>query len=142
MEILKLLSKKDLLTKGKLEVKQVDLGDGTCVYVKEMTGRDRSDFEQSLLLKKKSGNETTYEQNLTDFRAKLAAATLCDEEGNALLAFSDFAELSKCMSAKKLELIVDAAQELNKISDKEKEDLTKNSEADQADNSTSDFAGN
>jgi len=48
-----LLDRKALLTKEKLEVVKVDLGKNEFVYVKQMTGRERDNFEQSILKKNK-----------------------------------------------------------------------------------------
>jgi hypothetical protein len=104
-----------------------------------MTGRERDHFEQSLIKQTKDskGHTSGYEQTLEDFRAKLAVNTLCDEAGELLLKPSDYPQLSMSMSAARLEKIVNEAQKLNAISEEDKENLTKNSEADQVGNSTS-----
>ena len=121
----------------------MELGEGDIVYVRQMTGRERDQFEASLLKKKTNAKgESTYEQNTEDFRAKLAVLTLCDEKGNSLLQPGDYSVLSQNMSAKRLEKIIIAAQKLNAITEVDKENLTKNSEADQDDNSSSGSAKN
>ena len=134
-----ILDRKKLLSKDDLEKVKVDLGNDEFVYVRQMTGRERDNFEQSLL-KKVTGpdGKVSYEQSLNDFRAKLAVCTLCDEQGNALLLPGDYPALSQAMSAAKLEKIVTEAQKLNKISEEDKEALVKNSEAVPDGNSTSD----
>jgi hypothetical protein len=138
-----LLDRKILLTKEKLETVKVDLGNDEFVFVRQMTGRERDNFEQSLLKRvtknDSRGRETvTYEQSLSDFRAKLAVCCLSDEEGNALLQPNDYIALSQAMSAAKLEKIVNEAQKLNKISEEDKDELVKNSDAGEAGNSISD----
>lgn len=138
------LNREALLEKEKLEIVKVDLGNDTFVFVRQMTGRDRDYFEQSLIkeTKNKKGVVDGYEKSLEDFRAKLAVNSLCDEEGNLLLQLGDYAMLSKNMSAKRLEKIVNEAQKLNAISEEDKEALVKNSDAGQPGNSSSDFAEN
>lgn len=139
-----LLNREALLTKEKLEIVKVEFEDGNFVYVRQMTGHERDMFEQSLLKKNrdKKGTVIGYEQATEDFRAKLAVITLCDASGNSLLKPNDYGVLSMSMSAKKLETIINKAQEINKISEEDKEELVKNSEADLEDNSSSGSVGN
>ena len=134
---MKILDRESLLKKEELEVKKVDLGKGEFVYVKQMTGRERDTFERSLLREVKKGNESDYVRALEDFRAKLAVNTLCDKDGNLLLRANDYPVLSKNMSAARLERIVNIAQEMNKITEEDKEALVKNSKGVQNANSTS-----
>ena len=136
-----LLDRKALLAKEKLEVTKVDLGDGNYVFVRQMTGRERDRFEQSLIKENKNA-EGGYEKTLEDFRAKLAVCTVSDEDGNLILQPGDFGILSQNMSAAKLEKIINTAQRINKISEDDKENLVKNSEAVQDGNSTSDSVEN
>lgn len=139
----KLLNREALLSKEKLEIVKVEFDNGDFVFVRQMTGHERDAFEASLLRKVKDAKGTiSYEQATEDFRAKLAVLTLCDEEGNPLLQPNDYPVLSKNMSAKRLETIINKAQELNKISEEDKEGLVKNSVVGQADNSNSDSAEN
>lgn len=138
-----LLDRSKLLAKEVLEIEKVELGEGNIVYVRQMTGRERDQFEASLLKKKTNAKgESTYEQNTEDFRAKLAVLTLCNEKGESLLQPGDYPVLSQNMSAKRLEKIITASQKLNAITEVDKENLTKNSEADQDDNSSSGSAKN
>ena len=120
------LSRNALLQKEELEKVKVDLGKGEFVYVRQMTGRERDLFERSLYVFDKDNKITT---RLADFRAKLAVVTVCDEEGKAVFFPEDYELLSKNMSAAKLEKIVNAAQKLNAITEKDKEGLLKNLEA-------------
>jgi len=138
------LDRKALLEKEKVQIREVDLGNGNCVYVRQMSGRERDHFEQSLIkqVKNNKGQVESYEQNLEDFRAKLVAATVCTAEGDILLQPSDIPTLSKNMSAVTLDKIVKEAQDINKISEADKEELTKNSEAVPDGSSSSDSVGN
>lgn len=136
-----LLNREKLLKKEDLKKEKVDLGDGDFVYVRQMTGRERDRFEQSLLIEtKEKGGAVTYERSMEDFRAKLAVQTICDEKGNNLLQPGDFPVLSQNMSAAKLELIVNKAQTLNRITAEDKEGLLKNSVGDPSADSISNCA--
>ena len=121
-----ILNREKLLTKEVLEVRKVDLGKGEFVYVKQMTGHERDNFERSLLKEVKKGNELDYVRSLEDFRAKLAVNTLCDKEGILLLKPMDYPVLSQSMSAARLEKIVNISQEMNAIKEEDKEKLVKN----------------
>jgi len=139
-----LLNRSLLLQKEEVEIVKVDLGKDEFVYVRQMSGRERDTFEQSLLkeIKDSKGEVTGYDRSLVDFRAKLAVVTLCDENGIALLKPSDYELLSINMSARRLEKIVNEAQKLNAITEVDKENLIKNSDGDQVANSNSDSASN
>jgi hypothetical protein len=134
-----LLTRESLLRKEKLKTVEVDLGEGQIVYVRQMTGREREQFE-SLLVKKimKGGKVIDYRQAMDDFRAKLAVNCLCDAKGINLMRPEDYATLSQNMSAYKLTKIADAAGKLNGITEEDKEDLVKNSDGVQDDASNSD----
>jgi len=138
-----LLNKEALLSKEELQIEKVEFDNGDYVYVRQMTGHERDAFEQSLLKKVRDGKgNITYEQATEDFRAKLAVITLCDDKGVSLLEPKDYMTLSKNMSAKRLETIINKAQELNKISEEDKEGLVKNLEVGLADNSSSNSVEN
>jgi hypothetical protein len=137
-----LLKRSDLLAKEKVKITKVELGEDKYVFVRQMSGRERDHFEQSLIktTKNAKGQTETIEQSLEDFRAKLAVAVLCDEEGNMLLGPHDIATLSQNMSAVSLDRIVTEAQRINSITEEDKEELIKNSVVGQADSSTSSSA--
>jgi len=134
-----LLDRKTMLIRQKLGIEKVDLGEDEFVYVRQMTGRERDIFEQSLVkeIRDGDGKIERYERSMEDFRAKLVVCVVCDENGDLLLKPEDYPLLSQSMSAKRLEKIVEAAQTINKISDDDKKALVKNSEAGQDDNSNS-----
>jgi hypothetical protein len=139
-----LLDRSQLLAKEELEIVKVEFENGDFVYVRQMTGHERDTFEQSLLKKTrdKKGTVISYEQATEDFRAKLAVVTLCDEKGNLIMEKGDYIALSRNMSAKRLETIINEAQKLNKISEEDKEELVKNLEAVPDGNSNSDSVEN
>ena len=136
----KLLNRESLLKKEELKIVKVNLGNDEYIFVRQMTGRERDHWEQSLIkhTKDKKGRITGYDQSLEDFRAKLVVNTICNEKGELILLPGDYPLLSQNMSAAKLEEIVNKSQELNAISEEDKEALVKNSDADQVGNSSSD----
>ena len=135
-----LLDRRKLLEKEKLEVIQVDLGDDEFVFVRQMTGRERDRWEESLIkeVKDEDGHIESYKRSMDDFRAKLVVNCVCNEKGENLLQHDDYELLSQNMSARKLEKIVNVAQRLNKISEEDKEALVKNLGAGQAGSFSSD----
>ena len=141
---MKSLNRDSVLQKEKLQIVQVDLGNEECVYVRQMTGRDRDTFEQSVIKAKRNakGEIETYETVMDNFRSKLIVMTLCDESGELILQPGDVGTLNQNMSALRIDKIVAASQKLNAISEKDKEDLVKNSGAGLAGSSSSDSAGN
>ena len=134
-----LLNREILLSKEILKIEKVDLENGDFVFVTQMTGRERDNFEQSLIrkLKDKKGQVTGFEQITEDFRAKLAVCTVCDETGKLIFLPTDWNTLSQNISAARLEKIVNVAQKINAISEEDKENLVKNSEPDPENNSNS-----
>jgi hypothetical protein len=125
------LDRSKLLQKEVLQIEKVELGEDGFIYVRQMTGHERDTFEQSLIKEKKDskGTITGYDRATSDFRAKLAVVTICDEQGILLLQPGDYPALSANMSAKTLEKIINTAQKLNSITEEDKENLVKNSEA-------------
>lgn len=130
-----------LLQKDELKIEKVELTRG-CVYVREMTGKEKDIWEQSMLKQTKVGNKMEYETTLDDFRAKLCVVTVCDETGKLLFEPKDVKVLNSAMSASNIEKIVAMAQKLNAITEEDKKELLKNSEADQEGSSNSGSASN
>lgn len=123
-----LIDRNGLLEKHPVCVEKVDLGDGEFVFVREMSGQGGDLYQQSLARQIEKEGKVDFALDNSDFRAKLAVHVVCDAEGNLLLKPEDYLELSKNMSTRKLKLIVDKAQELNKISTSDKEKIVKNLE--------------
>lgn len=121
-----MLTRESLLKRDVLEIVKVQLTKDEIIHVRQMTGRERDNFEQSLIKEVRKGKEITYERSLRDFRAKLAVNTICDEKGDLILRPNDYEMLSKNMSAAKLEKIINEAQKINKISEEDKDGLVKN----------------
>lgn len=123
----KVIPRDELLKKQQLAVEWVPLDEeGGGVFVKEMSARERDAWEASMLEEHETDEGTTeYKTGFTDFRAKLAVRTCVDDNGSYLFDEDDAEELSKNMGAKRMEMIVNVAQRLNKISKKDRENLEK-----------------
>jgi hypothetical protein len=133
-----LLDKVELLRKDELKIEKVFLDDENFVYVKEMTGKEYNDFQESSLeMKKDENGNPVPEMTFDNYGARLATFTVCDKNGNLLFEPEDHIRLGKNMSAKKLNKITNKAQEMNGLSGKEQDKLVKNSSADQSEDSTS-----
>lgn len=114
------MTKAEILSLTDSKVEAVDVPEWkTSVYVRTMTGAERDAFEVSCMAGK-SGNS-----NLANFRARLCAVCLCDEQGNRLFTDADADALGK-KNAAALERIREAAQKLNKIGAADVDELTKN----------------
>lgn len=87
------------------------------VLIGTMTGQARDEWEQSLVENKKV--------SLQNIRARLVAMTALDEQGNRLFTSDDIEALGK-KSASALERCVKVAQKLNRLTEAELDDLTKN----------------
>lgn len=138
------LGRKALLSKEKVAIEKVDLGNGDFVFVKEMTGRERNNFDKILVKEIRDEKDVLirFEQTTEDFKAKLAVNTVCDEKGVLIFEPDDYSTLSMNIGAKRLEKIVEASQKLNKVDEASKEELVKNLKADLEDNSNSGSAEN
>ena len=137
------LDRNKLLKKAEVKLEKVLMDDenpqSDFVYVREMSARERDRFEAGMLKEVVAPNgKTTYKRTMEDFRAKLAVATVCDENGVNVLTSNDIELLSVNGNAKFIDKIATAAQKLNGMDEKAVEEVTKNSEAAQSDNSTSD----
>jgi hypothetical protein len=100
----------------KTEVVQVPEWGGE-IIISTMTGSARDSWEQSLI----KGKET----NMDNIRARLVAATAVDESGNRLFNDKDVDSLGK-KSAAALDRCVKVAQRLNRLTETELQEATKN----------------
>ena len=103
------------------------------VNVKGMSAAERDAFEASTTIQK--GN--SIELNRKNFRAKLVALTVVDDDGNRIFADTDIKALGE-KSAQALDLLFAAASRLSGISKQDEDDLVKNSGSDLNADSSSD----
>lgn len=113
-----LLSREAILNSADLKTETVQVPEwGGEVIISTMTGAARDAWEQSLI----KGKETV----LDNVRARLVAACVVDEKGARLFSEKD-AELLGKKSASALERCVKVAQRLNRLTETELQDMTKN----------------
>jgi hypothetical protein len=87
------------------------------IYISMMTGEARDAWEQSLI-----GGKGT---NLENIRARLVSFTAVDEDGKRIFSNQD-AELLGNKSSTALERCVKVAQRLNRLTEQELDNLSKN----------------
>lgn len=91
------------------------------VFVVTMTGEERDAFEASCV------NGSGGKPDLANFRAKLAARTVCDDNGKLLFTQAEVTALGK-KSCSPLDRIADVAARLNYLGEKDVDALVKNSD--------------
>lgn len=94
---------------------------GGTVRVRMMKGSERDAFEQDLF-DQKTDNPV---KNLTNLRAKLVARCACNEKNERIFSDRDIPLLGE-KSAAALDKVFAIAQKLNRIGQKDVEELTKN----------------
>jgi len=113
-----ILSRDAILNSDDLKKEVVKVPEwGGEVIISTMTGEARDLWEQSLVSKK--------DGNLENIRARLFAATAIDEKGNRIFNEKDVTALGK-KSSSALDRCVKVAQKLNRLTETELEDLSKN----------------
>ncbi len=126
-----LLTREQILQANDLETRDVEAWGGI-VRVRALTGTERDALEASTL----QGKGKNKDINLSNFRAKLCARAIVDEQGKRLFNDEDIAALGR-KSAGELAKVYDVAAELSGISEADVDELTKNSGSDQSDDSGS-----
>jgi hypothetical protein len=122
----------------KLNTKDLEVPEwGIMVTIKELMGSERDRFESSTVkLDAKTGNLVP---NLVNARARLVAMCLVDDNGNRMFtdSESDILQLGS-MSAKGLDKVYEACQELSGLSDADVEEAVANFEVAPTESSTTD----
>ena len=117
---LNILTRDEILAAPDIDMQAVPVPEwGGTVLVKTMRGYERDALEASINADGKT--------NLEDFRAKIAVATICDREGNAIFSRHDIDVLTT-KSAAALDRVFDVASKLNRISERDKQELVENLE--------------
>ena len=125
----KILNRTEILNMNDIVVEEVHVpewGEDAIVYVKGMTGRERDQFEASLV--EMRGGRTTHIK-LENVRAKLVALTTCDESGERLFTSKDAEELGK-KSASALQRLFEVSQRLSGLTPADVDELVKGLEED------------
>lgn len=129
----RLLSRMDILSVDDTRYEEVEVKEwGGWVRVRGMSGEERDALEQSTI----AGRGKNMHANYENFRAKLVATAVVDEEGRRIFSDADIAILGK-RSARCLQMVYDAASRLSGVTEDDAEELTKNSSRGQSGVSTS-----
>ena len=114
-----ILGRDDILGSNDIKVHRLDVPEwnGT-VCVRVLSGSERDAFEASL-----QGDKS---RTLQNFRARFAALVLCDEKGEKLFSASDVEQLGK-KSGAALDRILEFGMQVNKVSEKDVEEIVGNS---------------
>lgn len=75
------MRKEEFFEKGKVSIFPVQLSDGSTIYVKELSAKDKELLDLQLIK-----NVETGEMDFSNFRCKLLVKALCDENGNRLFS--------------------------------------------------------
>jgi hypothetical protein len=117
-----MLNKDAILSANDLPTETVDVPEwGGQVVIRSMTGKERDEFEQSIV----TTNGKSRETNMQNIRARLCALTMVDEAGNRLFDSADAEKLGG-KSAKALDRVFAVAQKLNGLSSGDVDELAGN----------------
>jgi len=126
----KILTKDEILKIEDIKTEEVEVPEwGGVVLVKTMSGRERDQLESSVITK-------PGERNLTNLRAKIVSLSIIDVDGNRQFSFDD-AILLGDKSARALDRVFTVAQRLSGFTPEDVKELSKKSEPNQVDDSTS-----
>jgi hypothetical protein len=136
----KVLKREQILVKRKLPTEWVPApewapADGAAaefgVYVRALSGKERDHFEAVVqgLARVKPGGKP--QPNVENYRARLCALAICDEEGAALFTPDDVEELGQQSSAA-LDRVLEVANRLSGITRRDMEELEKDFQNGQA----------
>lgn len=122
---------RDAILKAKdIQIEKLEISEwGGSVFIKSLSGKERDKIEQSTM----QGGSAS---NFSDFRAKFAAAVVCDQDGKRIFSDGDYRLLTD-KSAYALQQILDAGMSLSHMSDDDVEELVGNLESDQSEDSGS-----
>ena len=127
------LSKEAILDAVDVQFEEVLVPEwGGCVRVKSLSGTERDGMEASMI----EGRGKKANVNLANLRAKLVARSVVDEDGGRIFQDADVAALGR-KSAIALNRVFEVAQRLSGITAEDVDELTKNSEAAQSEDSGS-----
>lgn len=114
----------DIKVEGPIEIPEWN----GSVHVKMMTGAERDKLEATTVSRKAK----TVEINMSNFRARVVAATVCNSKGDLLFSDDDVKALGS-KGAAPIDRVYEVAAKLNRITKQDAEELTKNSESAQND---------
>ncbi len=128
-----LLTRDAILGASDIKTEDVSVPEwGGTVRVKGLTAAQRDQVEAKAV----SARGSSMQLNLVGMRAHMAALAIVGEDGKALFTQADITALGE-KSGAALDRVFEVVTRLSGMSDNDVEELTKNSEADQSDDSPS-----
>jgi hypothetical protein len=121
-----LLTREQILAVDDLQTEIVNVPEwGGSVMVRGLTGKERDAFERSMVILKtgKQEKDAKPDVDFVNFRAKLVAHTVIDENGELLFKEVDVTKLGQ-KSGKALDRVFDVAQRLSGMTDDDVKELT------------------
>jgi len=116
-ELNKLLTREEILDCQDLKIERLDVPEwGGYVYVRSMTASERDAWEGRLIESK---------NKVPEMRSMLASELVCDENGKGVFTPDDLQALGR-KSGAALDRVFDKVQQLNKVSEKDLEELAGN----------------
>ena len=126
-----MLTRDQILQANDIQTEEVSVSEwGGTVLVRALDGEERDALEASMI----QGKGKTAQVNLKNLRAKLVARSIVDENGKRLFEDGDIPALAK-KSAAALNRVYEVAQRLSGITPEDVDELTKNSEPAQSEDS-------
>lgn len=130
-----LLGRNQILDAKDLQTEDVPVPEwGGEVRIRMLTGEERDAFEASMVELKKDGSAKANRENV---RARLLVLCIVNENGEQMFNRADIKLLGR-KSAKALERVINRANELNGISERDIEELAEGFEDAPSDGGTSD----
>ncbi len=118
-KVMPVLGRDEILAADDIQIELVKVPEwGGDVYVKGITGKERGQFEASVILY--SGNKQKID--MVDMRATLGSLTMVDVDGKKLFTPADVRALNK-KSAAPLDRVFEVAQRLSGLTDDAVEEL-------------------
>lgn len=133
MSIKEDILKADDLPREKVYVEQWKMD----VWIRSITSAERDDYEASLIQSSGRGRNMQVTPNLSNAKAKLVARALVDGDGKRIFTDAEAVKLGG-KSARAISDLYAIAQRLSGLSDDDVEELVKNSESGQDEDSPSD----
>jgi hypothetical protein len=128
----KFLTRESILAAPDIETLEVDMPEwGGIVLIKPLSGAGRDAFEASVI-EEKNGKTVLKSQN---FRARLVARCIVDEDGKRMFADEDITSLGR-KSAKALSRLFDEVQKASGMTKEDVAELEGNSEGQEDDSSS------
>ena len=127
------LTRDEILAADDIQTEVVEVPEWAgSVIVQGLTGSERDAFEKTII--SNMDGKGPPKSDLRNFRAKLAAWSIVDEDGKRVFSQADVVALG-AKSAAALQRVFNVAQRLSGLSEEDIEELTKNSEELQSDGS-------